>query len=114
MSVGQQPTKASIDQSITAIAVQYRNLCQAMHNLNTQINGGGSGLAYLQAIGYANTADSLNPGSIGDAQYALNLIGYFSTLSGVYYGTVQQGGSGGTGASDFNFDNALSPMWQGQ
>jgi len=29
-------------------------------------------------------------------------------LAGVYYGTVQQGGTGGTGAVLFNFDNALA------
>lgn len=34
-------------------------------------------------------------------------IGYLSTLAGIFYGTVQQGGTGGTGATTFDFDDAL-------
>lgn len=111
MSVGNQSTKASMDQQISAIATQFRNICWAMKNLGTQVNGQAAGLNYLIGIGYSNTANPNNPGGVSDAQYALNLINYFSTCSGVYYGTVQQGGSGGTGAVLFNFDNAFSPVW---
>lgn len=114
MSVGQQSTKASMDQTLSSIATQYRNLCQTMRDLSTQVNGQAAGLAYLEGLGYTNTANPLNPGGISDAQYALNVVNYLSTLAGVYYGTVQQGGTGGTGAIDFNFDNAFSPLWANQ
>jgi len=42
------------------------------------------------------------------------MAGYMNTIAGCYYGTVQQGGSGGTGATEFNFNNALSVLWGGQ
>jgi len=103
-----------MDQTLSSIATQYRNLCQTMRDLSTQVNGQAAGLAYLEGLGYTNTANPLNPGGISDAQYALNVVNYLSTLAGVYYGTVQQGGTGGTGAIDFNFDNAFSPLWANQ
>jgi len=114
MSVGNQSTKASTDQTLSSIAVQMRNVFQLIENLNTQVNGGGSGLAYLESIGYGNTSNPGNPGSQSDAAYAQSLLAYMNTVSGVYHGTVQQGGSGGTGASDFDFDSALAPLWAGQ
>ena len=114
MSVGNQSTKASVDQTLSSVAVQLRNVMQMIDNLNTQVNGGGAGLAYLQGIGYGNTSNPGNPGSQSDAAYAETIIGYMNTVKGVYEGTVQQGGSGGTGASTFDFDTALAPLWAGQ
>lgn len=107
MSVGNQLTKTTVDQSITNLAVQLRNVAWGIKNLNSQINGAGNGLAFLESIGYSNTPNVNNPGGISDAQYALNLIGYMNTNSGVYYGSATQ-------TTQFNFDNGLSPVWAGQ
>lgn len=114
IGVGTQPTNATVNNQLTAMAQQLRNLMQAAVNLSTQVNGTGQGLAFLESIGYSNAANPLNPGSISDAEYALQLIAYFNTIAGVYDGSVQQGGSGGTGAVDFNFNNALAVLWNGQ
>lgn len=101
MSVGTQASKSSVDQNLSTLAVQLRGVMQAAKSLNTYVNGQNTGLAALQALGY----------SAADAATALQLIGYLNTLAGAYYGTVQQGGSGGTGAILFNFDNALAQLW---
>ena len=71
-------------------------------------------MAALTAIGYSNAPDPANPGGVSDAALAAQYLGYMSTLGGIYYGVVQQGGTGGTGATTFNFDNALSPLWAGR
>jgi len=112
--VGTQPTNATINNSLTSLSQQLRNLMEAAQDLSTQINGTGQGLQYLEAIGFGSAANPSNPASMSDAAYALQLIAYFNTIAGVYYGTVQQGGSGGTGASTFNFNNALAVLWNGQ
>jgi hypothetical protein len=91
-----------------------RNLLGQIRNQNTAVNNQGQGLAYMEALGYTSTADPANPSSISDAQYALNLLANLNTIGGVYYGTVQAGGSGGTGATLVNYDNILSPLWAGQ
>lgn len=114
IGIGTQPTNASINNQLTAMAQQLRNLLQQAANLSVQVNGTGQGLVYLESIGYGSTANPLNPGSITDAAYALQMITYFNTLSGVYQGTVQQGGTGGTGASTFNFNNAFAILWNAQ
>lgn len=114
MAVGMQATKESMDQALSSLAVQARNLMQAIGNLNTTVNGQAAGLAYLESIGYSSTPDQGNPGAVTDAQYAQEVISYLSQLSGVYFGTVQSGGSGGSGAILFNLNNALAPMWAGQ
>lgn len=114
MSVGNPLTESNVNQNLTNLAVALRNVCWQIKNLNTQVNGGGNGLALLEALGFSSTANSQNPGSVSDAQYALNLISDLNNIAGCYYGTVQQGGSGGTGAITFNFDNSLAPLWAGQ
>ena|ERR1700749_4115521 len=112
--VGTQPSNATINNQLTGIALQMRELMQAASNLSTQVNGTGQGLAYLEAMGFSSAANSDNPGDMSDAAWALQVIAYFNTVAGCYFGTVQQGGSGGTGASDFNFHNALASLWNGQ
>lgn len=114
MSVGTQGNSGNVDGQLTSIAIQMRNLMQAASNLSTWINGQGNGLAFLEELGYPSTANPDNPGGVSDAQFALNMIAYFNTLAGIYYGTVQQGGTGGTGASTFNFNQELSQIWGGQ
>jgi len=114
MSVGGQATKAAIDQSLTDLAVSLRNLAQQARNLETMANANGNPIEALIAVGYSNDPNPDNPGSISDAALAVQYLSYMSTLGGIYYGVVQQGGTGGTGAVEFNFDNALSPLWAGR
>lgn len=44
----------------------------------------------------------------------LDDINHMATCAGCYKGTVQQGGSGGTGAILFNFEDFLTHLWGGQ
>lgn len=111
MSVGLQFNKDQVDSKLTSLAVQMRNVMTYVGYLNTQVNGQGNGLAVLEAAGYSADANPDNPGSQSDAAYALQKLAYLNTVAGVYYGTVQQGGAGGTGAAEFDFDNALSTLW---
>lgn len=103
MSVGNQPTNGRLDNSMTDLANRLRQIMAQIRDLNTEINGGGAGTATLETAGYDSA----------DAATFLQLLAYFNTISGVYYGTVQAGGTGGTGAIDFDYDNALSALWAG-
>jgi hypothetical protein len=106
MAVGTQPTSATINNVMTALAVQLREVMAAINHLNTQVTNGvlGDGQTTLESYGYSSA----------DASAALNLIGYFNSVSEVYYGQLQAGGTGGTGATEFDYDNALSVLWNGQ
>lgn len=110
MTVGNQPTVASINQSLTSLSTELRDVCQKIENLQQFVNGpSGLGLTGLQNIGGPAAGFSA-----ADAQLVLSMAGYMNTIAGVFYGTVQQGGSGGTGATMFNFSNALAPLSAGQ
>lgn len=112
MSVGNQYNKGTLDNQLTSLATQLRDVMDQIRKLQAPVLAGGQ--AFLVNNGYTTTANPENPGSQSDAQFAQNLWGYLNTLQGIYYGLVQQGGTGGTGASDFNFDSALSAVWGGQ
>jgi hypothetical protein len=99
MAVGNQPTAQVINNSAGRVAVSMRQVMAAAKDLETQVASLGS--SGLQAAGLSS----------GDAASLITLVNYLSTVSGCYYGTVQQGGTGGTGAITFNFDNALSALW---
>ena len=99
MSVGNQPTVATVNSSVGSVAVGMRAVMARARDLQTQVTT--LGTPGLEAIGF----------SAQDAASVVTAAGYMSTVAGCYYGTVQQGGSGGTGASDFNFDSALSAEW---
>ena len=114
MPVGAIIGSGQIDNIITALAVQLRDVMRHISDLNLTVNGAGTGLAYLQSIGYSNTANPANPGGVSDAALALSVIAYLNTVAGCYFGTVQQGGTGGTGASVFNFNQQLAAVWGGQ
>ena len=111
MAVGIQFNKDQVDSRLTQLAVRLRDVMADTTYLNTQVNGQGNGLAVLEAAGYSSAANPANPASMSDAAYALQKLAYLNTLAGCYLGTVQQGGTGGTGAATFNFDNALSTLW---
>jgi hypothetical protein len=104
MTVGNQGNSGQVDSLISNLSVNIRNLMQSAVNLSTWVNGQGDGQTFLESLGY----DS------GDATTALAAIAYLSTVAGCYYGTVQQGGTGGTGATTFNFNQELSQYWGGQ
>jgi hypothetical protein len=107
MSVGLQGSSQVVDNALTNISVQMRNMMGSITNLNTWINGQGNGLAALEELGYSSAANPDNPGGVSDAQFALNMIAYLNTIAGVYNGTATQ-------ATTFNFNNELSQLWGGQ
>lgn len=116
MSVGNPATKQQIDQSLQDLAVGLRTLGNKATNMMTMLNAQGDVQAALEAVGYSADPNPENQGGISDAALAALFVGYMSTLAGVYYGRVQQGGNtaDGTGAALFNFDQAFSPLWGGQ
>lgn len=107
MTVGLAVGSGQVDVNLINYAVGLRDLMQNISNLSTWINGQGNGLAFLEELGYGSTPDASNPGSVSDAQMALNLIAYLNTIAGVYYGTATQG-------TTFNFNNELSQLWNGR
>lgn len=107
MPVGSVIGSSQIDNVITSLAVNLRNIMQQIHNLNLSVNGQGQGLAYLQSLGYSNASNPANPGGVSDAALALSMIGYLTTVAGVYYGTATQ-------TPAFSFDQELSQIWAGR
>lgn len=107
MPVGATIGSDQMNNIITSLAVDLRNVMRTISNLNLAVNGQAAGLAYLQSIGYGSAANPANPGSVSDAQLALNMIAYLNTVAGVYFGTATQ-------ATDFAFDQALSQVWAAQ
>jgi predicted Zn-dependent protease len=103
MSVGVQPNSNQLDGQMTNLANSLRKLMGQIRDLNTEINSSGQGTATLETAGYDST----------DAATFLQLLAYFETISGVYYGSVQAGGTGGAGAIEFDYDSALSALWGG-
>lgn len=101
MAIGQQATVQSLNSDLTNLATQVRNLMDEIREWTQGVQDEGS--AGLQVIGFTSA----------DATAFLGMAGYLSTQSGVWFGTVQQGGSGGIGATLFNFDNAVSPVIPG-
>jgi hypothetical protein len=97
MTVGNQLESGQVSQLITNYTVAMRNLCQAIANLNMNVNGQAEGLATLEAAGYDSA----------DAQTALSAIGYLNTVSQVWFGGAAQ-------TPAFNFNNELSPYFGGQ
>ena len=116
MSVGAQAGSGLVDQRLTNLSVGIRNLLEGVGDLSTWVEGQGNGNLQqgLINLGYSTVPSATNPGGVSDAAFASNMLGYLTTISGVYYGTVQQGGTGGTAASTFNFNNALGFLWAGQ
>ena len=102
MTVGAQGNQAQVNQTLTQLAIQWRNLAQQTLQQGQYLNK--EGLTGLEAMGFSPT----------DAAAVLTLVDYMMTCAGCYKGTVQQGGSGGTGAILFNFEDALTPLWAGQ
>lgn len=107
MPVGAVIGSGQVDNIITSLAVGMRNVMQQVVNLNLAVNGQGTGLAYLESIGYGSTANPANPGNVSDAQLAQNMIGYLNTMAAIFNGTAAQ-------PSEFNFGQELSQVWAGR
>lgn len=107
IGVGVQPTNASINNALTGIALQMRNVVQQAANLSKQVNSTGDALAYLEAAGYSAVANPDNPGGISDAQLALNLLNSLTTIVELATGNATL-----TTATDFT--TTLSLLWNGQ
>lgn len=108
MSVGIQATKAAMDQNLTSLAVQLRQLMQQVANEWTNVNNGAAGTAVevLTAMGYDNT-EATAPGGQTDAAYADYALNTMNTVAQVFFGSATQ-------ATDFDFYNALAPLMAGQ
>lgn len=107
MPVGSVIGSSQMDNMITSAAVGLRDVMQVISNLNLSVNGQGAGLSYLQSIGYSGTSNPANPGSVSDAQLALNTIAFLNTVAAVYFGTAAQ-------TPAYNFHSQLSMVWAGQ
>lgn len=107
MPVGAVIGSDQINNIITALAVQLRDVADRITRLNLSVNGQGNGLAYLESIGFSGTANPENPGGVSDATLALSMISYLNTVAGICYGTGNQ-------PAAFNFMQELSQVWAGQ
>jgi hypothetical protein len=103
MSVGNQQTKAGMDNALSSFTQQLSAICQQIRDLNTQVNGTGAGAAYLANLGYTTTANPDNPGSQSDQAWALQALAYLNNMSGVWFGTAEV-------TPPFSFDNALAQL----
>lgn len=96
MAIGNQPSSSFQVNSMAAqLAIQLRTACQAIITFQEWTTSQGE--TGLQNIGFSSN----------DAVAMIDQANYMATVAGVYYGTVQQGGSGGINASEFNFSSAL-------
>jgi len=102
MSVGNPASAGNINGSLTQLALNLRELMADI--LQQQAFCNKLGTAGLQAIGF----------SAADATTVLDDVNHMATVAQVYKGTVQQGGTGGTGAILFNFEDFLTHLWGGQ
>jgi hypothetical protein len=98
MAIGNTVTVASLNAQAAQLAMVWRNNSAATLTLQAYTTAQGS--SGLVTLGFTS----------GDATSLIALVNNMGTLAGVYNGTVQQGGTGGTGASLFNFGNALTAL----
>jgi hypothetical protein len=101
MTVGNQPTVASINEALTSLAVQWRNLAQQTIWLNQQIgNLGATGLENLGGTGAGFSS--------ADASVVLASAGNLADMAGIYQGLAP-------GLTlPFNFRDNTVPLWGGQ
>ena len=102
MAIGAPTDPANLNGDITSLAQQWRDAALGSERLAAWVSKQPDDATVAAKFGIAET----------DVPQLRTDIGYLSTLAGVHNGTVQQGGSGGTGASLFNFGDALT-VWAG-
>lgn len=95
MTIGQQADTASINQALTSYAVQLRNLCEQIGDFNLFVAQ--LGAPGLEAIGF----------DAADAASVVSQAAVMNTMTALYMGTATQ-------AAEFDFNNALAPLWAGQ
>lgn len=94
MTVGAQTTQAVVDSTLSSFALQLRDLANKV--LQQQAYYNKLGLTGLGVVGYTAT----------DAQAVLDNINHLATVMQVYKGTATQ-------ATQFNFEDYLTPLWGG-
>lgn len=95
MAIGNQSSTTQVNSQLGNFAVTLHNLMSDLVAYQAWIVS--LGQAGLEALGFDSE----------DAADILAEMDYMASVAGCYFGTVQQGGSGGTGAILFDFDNAL-------
>jgi hypothetical protein len=98
MAIGTVATQAQLNAQLSSVAMGLRSTAGQIIFLWTYANN--LGLAGLEALGF----------SVADATAFLAAADNLATVAQVYQGTVQQGGTGGTGATLFNFQTALAAV----
>ena len=99
MPIGNEPTTSfQVNNQAAQLAVQLRSVMQAIIIFQEWVAK--KGAAGLQDIGFNST----------DANAMLYQSGYMNTVAQIYYGNLQQGGTGGSGASTFDFSDALTTL----
>ncbi len=101
MAVGAQTTQNQVNGVLTQLAVRKRDLADDI--LYQQAFLVKLGLAGLQGLGF----------TAGEAQAVLDDIDHMATPEQVYKGAVQAGGTGGTGAVMFDYEDYLTHLWAG-
>lgn len=102
MSVGNQTSQGNVNTTLTTLATSLRELMNdILQQQQYLVKLGSTG---LQGLGF----------TAGDATTVLDDVNHMATVAGCYKGTVQQGGTGGTGAILFNFEDFLTHLWAGQ
>lgn len=94
MSVGTQPNQGNINQTLTQLALAIRDLANQMVDQRAYLNK--LGTTGLEAVGF----------SAQDAATVLTMIDYMGTVADLYHGTATQ-------ATEFDFEDALTPLWAG-
>lgn len=107
MTVGNQTTVTQVNSNLSSYALQMRQLMRQILDQWQYLN-------QLGQTGLENLGGTGNGFSSADAAQVLTYIDYMQTVAGVYMGTVQAQGSGGTAAILYDFDSALTPLWAGQ
>ena len=101
MSVGNQTSQGAVNNALTQLALSMRELMADVAQQQAYLTK--LGTTGLQELGFTS----------GDATTVLDDINHMATIAGCYKGTVQQGGTGGTGAILFNFEDFLTHLWGG-
>jgi hypothetical protein len=97
--IGNQPTVAGLNNDLTQLATQMRDLMGQVTDFNLRV-------AALGATGLENLGGTGLGFSAADASAFLNMAAILNTPAAVYFGNATQ-------ASEYNFNSALCPVWAG-
>ena len=95
MAIGNQPNVQQLNSQAAQLASAWRSDAQQALALQAYVTA--LGQAGLVALGFV----------AADATAFTTAVNNMATMAQIFQGTVQQGGTGGTGATLFNFQNAL-------